>query len=190
MNQKGKLLIFSAPSGAGKTSIVKRILSGNPNIGFSISATSRSTIREGEQNGKDYYFLSTEEFKRKIEQEEFVEWEEVYENTFYGTLKSELERIWNEGRHVIFDIDVQGGMNIKKQYGDRALSIFIKPPSVKTLEERLIRRGSENDASLRERIAKAEAELQFAKYFDVVIENDDLDHAVQEAEETIKKFLS
>lgn len=190
MNQKGKLLIFSAPSGAGKTSIVKRVLENHPNIGFSISATSRSLIREGEQNGKDYYFLTLEEFKKKIDQEEFVEWEEVYASSFYGTLKSELERIWNEDRHVIFDIDVQGGMNIKKQYGERALSIFIKPPSVKTLEERLIKRGSENDKSLGERIAKAESELQYAKYFDVVIENDNLDRAVQEAEDVIKTFLS
>ncbi|QNL20962.1 guanylate kinase [Hyphobacterium sp. CCMP332] len=190
MSKKGKLLIFSAPSGAGKTSIVKRILSKYPNIGFSISATSRNTIREGEQNGKDYYFLTLDEFKEKIKNEEFVEWEEVYENAFYGTLKSELERIWTEGRHVIFDIDVKGGLNIKKQYGDRALAIFVQPPSVQTLEERLKKRGSENDKSLQERINKAESEMKYASHFDVVIENDNLDHAVQEAEKYINKFLT
>ena len=190
MIDKGKLIVFSAPSGAGKTSIVKRILKKFPNIGFSVSATSRSLMREGEVNGVDYYFLSSEEFKKKIQNEEFVEWEEVYQNVFYGTLKSELERIWKEGRHVIFDIDVQGGLNIKKQFPDRTLALFVKPPSVKTLKERLSKRGSESEESLNERLIKAHSELDYAPKFDQIILNDDLETAVLNAERMIKKFIS
>ena len=190
MNQEGKLLIFSAPSGAGKTSIVKRILSNHPEIGFSISATSRSSIREGEVNGKDYYFMTSEEFKDKIDEDAFVEWEEVYQGAYYGTLKSELERIWNQGRHVIFDIDVKGGLNIKKQYPERSLAIFVKPPSLEVLKDRLSKRGSETDYSLNERVGKAEYEMQFSKDFDIVIENNDLEQAVEETEKVIQKFLA
>ncbi len=190
MKKEGKLLIFSAPSGAGKTSIVKRILANYPNIGFSISATSRPGIREGETNGVDYYFMTSEEFKKKIENNEFVEWEEVYQNVFYGTLKSELERIWNEGRHVIFDIDVQGGLNIKKQYPERSLAIFVKPPSIETLRLRLTKRGSESDKSLNERVEKAASEIEFAPQFDVILENKDLDLAVNQAEKVINEFLN
>lgn len=134
---EGKLFIFSAPSGSGKTTIVRTLLEKDLNLEFSISATSRSK-RENETDGKDYYFLSADDFKEKIDKDEFVEWEEVYENRFYGTLKSELERIWNQGKHVIFDVDVVGGLNIKKKYPDKALSIFIMPPSIEELEKRLI----------------------------------------------------
>jgi guanylate kinase len=190
MNKTGKLIIFSAPSGAGKTSIVKAILESNQNLGFSISATSRSTIREGEVNGEDYYFLSPEEFKRKIDNDEFVEWEEVYNGTHYGTLNNELERIWSLGKHVIFDIDVQGGLNLKKQFGDRALAIFVKPPSVKELENRLQQRGSESQESLNMRIEKAEHELSFAPLFDKTIVNDDLEQAILESQKHINQFLN
>ncbi len=189
MKEKGKLLIFSAPSGAGKTSIVKQLLKDFNNIGFSISATSRPTIREGERNGIDYYFMTKEEFQACIEQDDFVEWEEVYDGIFYGTLKSEIERIWRNGKHVIFDIDVVGGLNIKNQFPDRSLSFFIKPPSIDALKERLENRGSENKSTLSERVQKAEWEMQFEPEFDVVVENRDLEKAIKETEKHVKEFL-
>lgn len=184
----GKVIIVSAPSGAGKTSIVKHVLQFLPELRFSTSATTRD-IREGEVNGKDYHFLSVEDFKRGIKSEDFLEWEEVYRNQFYGTLKSEIQRIWDEGKVVIFDVDVKGGLNIKKYFGDKALAIFVEPPSVQELENRLRKRGTETDESLRKRMEKAEYELSFAPQFDKVILNDNLDDAREEMLQTIREFL-
>lgn len=184
----GKLIIVSAPSGAGKTSIVKHLLKEQPNLAFSISATSRAK-REGERDGKDYYFLTIDDFKRKLDNDEFLEWQEVYHNQFYGTLKSEIERIWNEGKHVIFDVDVLGGLNLKKIFGDKALAVFIQPPTIEALKERLCGRGTEDEASLKKRLDKAEYELSFADQFDTVIVNDILKTAQEEAVEKINAFL-
>ena len=175
-----KLIIFSAPSGAGKTSIVRELMTQIPDLAFSVTATTREK-RYYEEEAKDYYFISTEEFKQKIQNKEFVEWEEVYENQFYGTLKAEIERLLADGKHVIFDVDVKGGMNIKRQYGERALSIFVKPPSIKALRIRLINRQTEDEASLKKRIDKAEAELKYASEFDVVVLNDKLEDAIVNA---------
>lgn len=186
---KGKLIIFSAPSGAGKTTIVKRLLNRNLNLEFSISACSREK-RKSEINGQDYYFLTVEDFKKKIENDEFVEWEEVYPNHFYGTLKSEIERIRNKGSNLIFDVDVFGGLNLKALYQDDALAIFVMPPSLKDLEQRLINRSSEEEEKIKLRIAKAEAEINYASHFDKIISNFDLDEAVNEAEQTIREFLN
>jgi len=155
---EGKLFIFSAPSGSGKTTIVKSLLEENLALEFSISATSRP-IRGDEIHKKDYYFLSVDDFKSKIKNNEFLEWEEVYENRFYGTLKSEINRIWNKGNHVIFDVDVVGGLNIKRNYPEKALSIFIMPPSIKELENRLRSRSTDSDEDIKTRIKKAEQEL-------------------------------
>ena len=157
----GKVIIVSAPSGAGKTSIVKHVLNFLPELRFSTSATTRA-MREGEVNGRDYHFLSVEDFKKGIQRDEFLEWEEVYHNQFYGTLKSEIRRIWDEGKVVIFDVDVKGGLNIKKFFGDDALAIFVEQPTVQELENRLRKRGTETEESLRKRVEKAEYELSFA----------------------------
>jgi len=184
----GKLIIFSAPSGAGKTTIVRRMLEVFSQLEFSVSACSRAR-RTGEENGKDYYFLSADEFKKKIEKREFLEWEEVYKDHFYGTLKSEVQRIWSDGKHVIFDVDVIGGLNIKKFYGEKALAIFVMPPSVDHLRERLKGRSSDTDESIQTRVDKAEEELQYAKQFDVVLVNDELEKAVEEASVMIKGFI-
>lgn len=184
----GKVIIVSAPSGAGKTSIVKHVLQFLPELRFSTSATTRD-IREGEVNGKDYHFLTVDEFKDGIDRDNFLEWEEVYHNQFYGTLKSEIRRIWDEGKVVIFDVDVKGGLNIKKYFGDKALAIFVEPPSVQELENRLRKRGTETDESLRKRMEKAEYELSFAPQFDKVILNDNLDDAREEMLQTIREFL-
>lgn len=184
----GKVIIVSAPSGAGKTSIVKHVLQFLPELRFSTSATTRA-MREGEVNGKDYHFLTVDEFKDGIKREDFLEWEEVYRNQFYGTLKSEIDRIWDEGKVVIFDVDVKGGLNIKKYFGDKALAIFVEPPSVQELENRLRKRGTETDESLRKRVEKAEYELSFAPQFDKVILNDNLDDAREEMLQTIREFL-
>lgn len=186
---QGRLIIVSAPSGAGKTSIVKYVLDNIPQLAFSISATSRSK-RKNEQNGKDYYFLTADDFKRKLANDEFLEWQEVYPNQFYGTLKSEVERLWNEGKHVIFDVDVLGGLNIKKAFGKQALAVFIQPPTVEALRERLSGRGTENPESLKKRLDKAEYELSFAPQFDTIIINDVLASAQKEAVQKISDFLS
>jgi guanylate kinase len=185
---KGKLIIFSAPSGSGKTTIVHWLMQQIPGLAFSISATSRKK-RPGETDGKDYYFLTVEEFKEKIRNNEFVEWEEVYENQFYGTLISEVERLRKEGKHVVFDVDVKGGMNIKRLYGNDALSVFIMPPSIEELEHRLRHRNTDDEESIRKRVKKAKYELQFAKHFDVVIVNDDLEKAEQETLKVVSSFV-
>lgn len=186
--KKGKLIIFSAPSGAGKTTIVRYLLNQNLNLEFSISATSRAP-RHTETQGKDYYFLTEKEFRLKIENDEFLEWEEVYKGIYYGSLKSEVERIRNLGKNVIFDVDVVGGLNIKKFYGDEALAIFVQPPSVEELRNRLKTRSTETEEKIQMRIAKAEHELSFATKFDVIITNNDLQLACREAEKLIREFL-
>ncbi|NQY29626.1 MAG: guanylate kinase [Flavobacteriaceae bacterium] len=186
---KGKLIVFSAPSGSGKTTIVRHLLGIEKlNLEFSISATSREARGE-EVDGKDYYFLSLKEFKNKIKSEEFLEWEEVYRDNFYGTLKSELERIWAQGKHVIFDIDVVGGIDIKRIYPERTLSVFIKPPSIEELKIRLKKRSTESEDKINMRIAKASIELATAPQFDFIIENDNLEVALKEAEELAHNFL-
>jgi guanylate kinase len=184
----GKAIIFSAPSGSGKTTLVKHLLQSNPDLGFSISASTRDRRGRSEQHGKDYYFLTPEEFKKKIDNDEFIEWEEVYEGNYYGTLKSEIERIWNEGKNVIFDVDVKGGLNLKKYFGDKALAIFVKVPSLEILEERLKNRGTESHASLSQRLFKAKFEMTFQDKFDVVLVNADLDKSLAEAQRLYDAF--
>ena len=184
----GKLIIFSAPSGSGKSTIINYLLTQGLNLAFSISATSRAP-RGTEQHGVEYYFLSPEEFKHRIANNEFLEYEEVYENRFYGTLKAPIEKQLEEGYNVVFDVDVVGGCNIKKYYGDRAISIFIQPPSIEELRKRLIGRGTDTMEVIEDRIAKAEFELGFADKFDVVIVNDDLETAKEEALSTLQTFL-
>ena len=186
---KGKLLIVSAPSGAGKTTIVKELLKVIPNLKFSVSATSRSK-RNNETEGKDYYYLSVSEFKNKIKNDEFLEWEEVYKNQFYGTLKSEVERIWHDGNHVVFDVDVQGGLNIKKKHKKKSLSIFIMPPSLEILEYRLKSRQTESKKTLKARTLKARQEIMQFSNFDKVIVNDDLKSSFNEAKKMVSEFLS
>ncbi len=185
---KGKLIIFSAPSGAGKTTIVRHLLEKNLNLGFSVSATSRAP-RPNEIDGIDYHFLSVDEFKLKIENDEFLEWEEVYKNVYYGTLKSEVEEKRNRGQHVIFDVDVVGGLNIKKFYGNEALAVFVQPPSVEELRNRLKNRSTETEEKIQMRIAKAEHELSFAGRFDVIVINNELEQACNDALMIIREFL-
>lgn len=185
----GKLFIFSAPSGSGKTTIVRHLLQQNLNLEFSISATSREK-RGTEIDGKDYYFLSAEDFKQKIAKDEFLEWEEVYEGCFYGTLKSEVERIRNKGNNVIFDVDVVGGINIKKYYKNDALAVFVQPPSIKELENRLRNRNTDSEEVIAKRVKKFAFELDFAPQFDKVIINDKLEDALKEAEFTLKNFIN
>lgn len=184
----GKAIIFSAPSGSGKTTIVKHLLANNPDLGFSISASTRDKRGRTEQNGKDYYFLTPEDFKKKIDNNEFIEWEEVYEGNFYGTLKSEIERIWAEGRNVIFDVDVKGGLNLKKYFGDKALAIFVRVPSLDVLKERLHDRGTETEESLSRRLFKAKFEMTFQDKFDVVLVNEKLDISLKEAQRLYDEF--
>ncbi|MGZ4157433.1 MAG: guanylate kinase, partial [Bacteroidia bacterium] len=184
----GKLIIFSAPSGAGKTTIVQYLLKVFPQLEFSVSACSRP-MRKDETHGVDYYFISVEEFKQKIANEEFVEWEEVYKDNFYGTLKAEIERIWKKGHHIIFDMDVVGGLNLKKQFGEQALAIFVMPPSIDHLENRLRMRETETPESIARRMGKAEVELQTANQFDKIILNDNLEHAFVEAEKIVGEFI-
>lgn len=185
---KGKLVIISAPSGAGKTTIVRHLLSSSLNLEFSISATTRAK-RAGETEGKDYYFLTPDEFRKSIDRGEFVEWEEVYNDHFYGTLRKEIERIWSEGRHVLFDVDVKGGINLKRVFGNDALSIFVLPPSVEELEKRLLNRGTDSMEKIMMRVTKAAGEMKFSDQFDLVIVNDDLEKAKTETVNIISDFL-
>ena len=186
----GKVIIFSAPSGAGKSTIVNHILGKYPELEFSISATSRAP-RGDEQDGREYYFFTADRFREMIAQGKFIEHEEVYPGSFYGTLKSEVERIWAKGHVIVFDIDVKGGVNIKRIFGDKAFSIFIQAPSVEILRERLISRGTDSAEAIGKRVAKASSEMEFAKgRFDYVLVNDDLQTALDEADEIVGKFLA
>ena len=187
---KGKMLIVSAPSGSGKSTIVNWLMKEHPELKlyFSISCTSRAP-RGTQQNGVEYFFLTPEEFRQRIENNEFLEYEEVYENRFYGTLKQQVENQRNQGQNVVFDVDVKGGVNIKKYYGDEALSLFIQPPSVEELRKRLVGRATDTQEAIEERLAKAEYELTFASQFDRIIVNDDLETAKQEALQVVKEFL-
>lgn len=187
--KQGKLIIFSAPSGAGKTTIVKHLLKKFPNLSFSISATTRDK-RGDEVDEKDYYFISKESFLHKVAHQEFVEFEEVYNGTFYGTLRSEIQRIWNDGKHVIFDIDVEGGLRLKRKYEQDALAIFVQPPSLEVLKARLSGRGTDSAEKLQERFIKAEKELEYADRFDIILKNHDLDTACAEAETLIGNFIA
>jgi len=187
--KKGKAIIFSAPSGSGKTTLVHEIMRRLPYpFAFSVSATTRPP-RSHEKDGIDYFFLSIDEFQKKVKEQAFIEWEEIYPGIFYGTLKSEVERLWNEGKIILFDVDVKGAMNLKKYFSDKALTIFVKPPSLDVLRERLLQRGTETPESLQVRLEKASFELTFEPYFDVVILNDSLEKAVQNAIFHIGKFL-
>lgn len=185
---EGKCIILCAPSGAGKTSITKYLLSQDLGLEFSVSACNREK-RDNEIESVDYYFLTTEDFKAKIEKDEFVEWEEVYKDNFYGTLKSEIERIWDKGMNVIFDVDVEGGLSLTRYFGEKAMAIFIKPPSVEALEQRLRSRGTETEEKIQKRLEKAEKELSYAKWFDNIIVNENLEDAQQEALTIVKAFL-
>ncbi len=186
---QGKAVIFSAPSGAGKTTIVRHLLKTNPNLGFSISACTRDKRGRSEENGRDYYFLTPAEFKQKIDNDEFIEWEEVYSGNFYGTLKSEIQRIWDSVKHVIFDVDVKGGLHLKEYFGDQALAIFVRVPSLEALRERLKRRHTETDDSMSQRLFKAEFEMSFEDQFDVTIVNNDLETTLKEAEALVNNFI-
>ncbi|WP_209332359.1 guanylate kinase [Lunatimonas salinarum] len=186
----GKAIIFSAPSGSGKTTIVRHLIKKFPNLGFSISACTRDKRGRSEQNGKDYYFLTPEAFKQKIDQDEFIEWEEVYEGNFYGTLKEEIQRIWDAGKHVIFDVDVKGGLNLKKYFGDRGLAIFVKVPNIEDLANRLRDRGTETEESLSRRIYKAKFEMGFQDKFDIILVNEELDRSFAEAEKLVGDFIN
>ena len=188
MNTQGKLIIFSAPSGAGKTTIVKHLLGEIPNLEFSISATTRPP-RGDEQDNKDYYFITKEDFLHRIAKKEFVEFEEVYTGTFYGTLRAEIQRIWDKGNTVIFDIDVEGGLHLKRKYADNALAIFVQPPSLAVLIERLTGRGTDSAEKLAERFVKAEKELNYAPQFDIILKNHDLETACTEARQLVMEFL-
>lgn len=186
--QQGKLIIFSAPSGSGKTTIVRHLLSHDSRLAFSVSACTRAK-RENETHGKDYYFLNEAEFQKRIAEDAFVEWEEVYPGHFYGTLKSEIERLWHEGKHILFDIDVEGGLNIKKFYQERALAIFVKPISIDVLKYRLTHRSTESVEKQKIRIEKAVKELQYEDKFDKVLVNDVLEVAFAEAEHLVKEYI-
>lgn len=183
-----KIIIITAPSGSGKTTIVKRLLESYPKLAFSISACTRNP-RAGEQDGKDYHFLQEEDFLSKIKEDAFIEWEMVYTGKYYGTLKSELQRIWDEGRYPLVDIDVQGALNIKQKYPDDSISLFIQAPSMEELERRLVNRGTENEHTLKERLDKATDELTYAPKFDRIIVNDQLDRAVEEIKSIIQNFI-
>jgi guanylate kinase len=187
-HMQGKLIIFSAPSGSGKTTIVRHLLRVFPTLAFSVSATSRRP-RPNEREGIDYYFFDEEEFKIRIEKNEFLEWEEVYEGQYYGTLRSEVERLRGEGRHVVFDIDVVGGARLKKEFGKNALAVFIRPPSLEVMEERLRQRGTDSEEQLKKRVGKAGQELTYAVNFDYVLVNDQLEAALKEAELLVRNFI-
>lgn len=185
-----KVIIFSAPSGAGKSTIVNHLLGLHPELEFSISATSRAP-RGQEKHGVEYYFFTSEEFRQMIEEDKFVEYEEVYSGSYYGTLKSEVERIWAKGHVIIFDIDVQGGVNLKRIFGEKALSVFIQAPSVEVLRDRLVGRGTDTPEAIERRVSKAASEMEFAAgKFDYVLINDDLQTALAEAEKTVGSFLA
>lgn len=184
----GKVIIFSAPSGAGKTTVVHHLLNSRKDLAFSVSATTRGK-RTGEEYGKDYYFLTGEEFQNRIKTGEFVEYEEVYEGLYYGTLKSEVQRIWAEGKTVLFDVDVIGGLHLKEIYGEKALAVFVKPPSIAVLESRLRSRGTESEEKLRERISKAIKELDYEIEFDIVLMNNQLEDTLKMADELTRKFI-
>jgi guanylate kinase len=186
----GKAFIFSAPSGSGKTTIVKHLLANNDNLSFSISACTRDKRGRTELDGKDYYFLTPSEFKYKIDNNEFIEWEEVYPGNFYGTLKSEIERIWQAGKCVIFDVDVKGGLSLKNYFKEQALAVFVKVPSLEILKERLSHRASETPESLSQRLFKARFELEFENKFDVTILNNTLDTSLNEAQQIVSDFIS
>ena len=186
---EGKLVIITAPSGAGKTTIVKNLLGSGLNLAFSVSATTRSP-RGIEKDGIDYFFLPVDEFRNRIINNEFVEWEEVYKDILYGTLKSEIERIWANGNHVLFDVDVQGGLNLKKKFMEKSIALFVMPPSVEELEKRLRGRGTESPEKIRMRVDKAHEELKLAYQFDAILINDDLDKAVEEAVRIVSGFIN
>ena len=185
---EGKVIIFSAPSGAGKTTIVRALLDSLSELSFSISACSRDP-RGQEVNGKDYHFIGIEGFKNKIKNNEFVEWEEVYQDHFYGTLNSELIRIWNVNKTVVFDVDVKGGMSLKKKFGKKALAIFVMPPSLMVLEERLRNRNTDSEQKIQQRLEKAEQEIALSSGFDVILKNDQLDNAISDAKAIVNQFL-
>lgn len=188
MVRQGKLIVVSAPSGSGKTTLVRHLLATIPDISFSVSATSR-TMREGERYGRDYYFLTAEEFRLRVDAGDFIEWEEVYPGVYYGTLKSEVERLTGQGLHVVFDVDVVGGLNIKRQFGDQALAIFVMAPSVEALEKRLRSRCTDSEESLQQRISKATYEMTFAEKFDKIVVNDDLEEAKSAIATTVNDFI-
>jgi guanylate kinase len=188
-SMKAKLVIISAPSGAGKSTIVRHLLQKGINLEFSISATTRAP-RGKEKDGKEYYFLSVEEFRRRIENGDFIEWEEVYKDQFYGTLKSEIDRIWSRGNHVLFDVDVKGGINLKKIFGLDAISIFIMPPSAEELEKRLIQRGTDNPEKIKMRVAKAEDEMKLTDQFDNIVLNKWLEQAQNEVYRIVSSFIN
>lgn len=185
----GKALIFSAPSGSGKTTIVKHLLKKFPELCFSISACTRDKRGRNEQNGKDYYFMTPEEFKSRIDNNEFIEWEEVYSGNFYGTLKSEIDRIWAEGKHVIFDVDVKGGLSLKEYFKEKALAVFVRVPDLEVLKSRLNDRGTESEESLSQRLFKARFELSFEEKFDISLVNEQLDESLQKAEKLCSSFI-
>ncbi|NLP57623.1 guanylate kinase [Lutibacter sp. B1] len=190
MKKEGKLIVFSAPSGSGKTTIVHHLLNQPKlNLDFSISATSRNK-RGTEEHGKDYYFISAEKFKKHIEKDDFIEWEEVYTDNYYGTLKEEVNRIWKNGKHVIFDIDVVGGLNIKKKFPEQTLAIFVQPPSIEEMERRLRNRKTDSEEKIKERVEKAEKELKYSEEFDIILMNDNLEQTKQEAYKLVENFLS
>ncbi len=186
---QGKLFIFSAPSGAGKSTIVQHLARKEPKLSFSISATSRPP-RGREQDGRDYYFIREEEFRKKIEEDAFLEWEEVYPGRYYGTLRSEVERIWKSGRHALFDIDVRGGLHLKREFGPAACAVFVMPPSMDILEKRLRSRGTDGEKELQKRLGKAALEMKYAPLFDHVVVNDSLPEALQLSEELVQKHLA
>jgi guanylate kinase len=185
----GKLVIISAPSGAGKTTIVNHLLKKGLGLEFSVSATTREP-RGKEKNGKEYYFISVGDFKERIQNNEFTEWQEVYNNQFYGTLKSEIERIWSDKKHVLFDVDVKGGINLKNIFGNKAISIFIMPPSINELEKRLLRRAIDDKSKIKIRVEKAKEEMKLADKFDHIVINDKLERAQKEVYELVRSFLN